>query len=73
MLEFCGWANVEYTSIEVAELAKLITQRNELLALLKRYDKHKKVCMFCNTRYHTNDCELREALDETRDSLQDGN
>ena len=36
------------------------------LALLKQYDKNKKVCMFCNTRYHTDDCELaKELADDT--------
>ena len=30
--------------------------------LLRRWDKHKKVCPFCNTRWHTDDCELAKEL-----------
>ena len=32
------------------------------LVLLKRYNKEKKVCMFCHTRWHTDDCELAKEL-----------
>ena len=34
------------------------------LELLKRYNKEKKVCMFCHTRWHTDDCELAKELKE---------
>ena len=37
---------------------------DERLVLLKRYNKEKKVCMFCHTRWHTDDCELAEAIAE---------
>ena len=39
------------------------------LEFMRYVEKHKKVCMFCYTRYHTDDCkwakELRDAEKNT--------
>ena len=47
--------------VDQLEIALIyLMEANELL---KKYEKNKKVCMFCNTRYHTDDCELAKHLE----------
>ena len=47
---------------QLDEVGKMSNRR---LELMRYVEKHKKVCMFCYTRYHTDDCkwakELRDA------------
>ena len=49
-----------YVPKEMYEKARADADRRG--ELLRKWDKHKKVCPFCNTRWHTDDCELAKEL-----------
>ena len=36
------------------------------LELMRYVEKHKKVCMFCYTRYHTDDCKWAKELADAK-------
>ena len=39
---------------------------NRRLEFMQYVEKHKKVCMFCYTRYHTDDCKWAKELADAK-------
>jgi len=55
------------------DIEGLIKKANELqaesdrrLEFMRYVEKHKKVCMFCYTRYHTDDCKWAKELADAK-------
>ena len=76
-IEFAGFANVEYTSIEVAQLDALIATATRLRGLLRECNNIMPACPKCNGNLktwqnlmenktirvgHAEDCELAKEL-----------
>ena len=54
----------KYVPREMYEKAQADADRR--LKFMRYVEKHKKVCMFCYTRYHTDDCKWAKELADAK-------
>ena len=53
----------------VEELERWVEIADRRLKFMQYVEKHKKVCIFCYSRWHTNDCEwAKELADAEKES-----